>query len=80
MVEDDFVGAARPDLASVGAQLVGDVTPFEHMKLRMLNGTHSSLAYLGYLVKLVKPSPKPSPIPNFPHSCAGSGRVRSSRC
>lgn len=49
VVEDDFVGAARPDLASVGAQLVGDVTPFEHMKLRMLNGTHSSLAYLGYL-------------------------------
>jgi fructuronate reductase len=25
------------------------VTAFEHMKLRMLNGTHSSLAYLGYL-------------------------------
>ncbi|MBC9247658.1 mannitol dehydrogenase family protein [Paracoccus sp. 11-3] len=49
VIEDDFVGAARPDLASVGAQLVGDVTPFEHMKLRMLNGTHSALAYLGYL-------------------------------
>ena len=49
VVEDDFVDAARPDLAAVGAQLVGDVTPFEHMKLRMLNGTHSSLAYLGYL-------------------------------
>ncbi len=29
--------------------MVRDVTPFEHMKLRMLNGTHSSLAYLGYL-------------------------------
>lgn len=40
---------ARPDLGAVGVQLVGDVTPFEHMKLRMLNGTHSSLAYLGYL-------------------------------
>jgi fructuronate reductase len=25
------------------------VTPFEHAKLRMLNGTHSGLAYLGYL-------------------------------
>ena len=49
VVEDDFVDAARPDLGGVGAQLVGDVTPFEHMKLRMLNGTHSSLAYLGYL-------------------------------
>ena len=49
VVEDDFVGGARPDLASVGVQLVQDVTAFEHMKLRMLNGTHSSLAYLGYL-------------------------------
>jgi len=49
VVEDDFVGGDRPDLGAVGAQLVQDVTPFEHMKLRMLNGTHSSLAYLGYL-------------------------------
>ncbi len=49
VIEDDFVGGARPDLGAVGAQMVRDVTPFEHMKLRMLNGTHSSLAYLGYL-------------------------------
>ena len=49
VVEDDFVGGARPDLAAVGVQMVADVTAFEHMKLRMLNGTHSSLAYLGYL-------------------------------
>jgi fructuronate reductase len=49
VIEDDFVGGARPDLGAVGAQMVADVTPFEHMKLRMLNGTHSSLAYLGYL-------------------------------
>ena len=49
VVEDDFVGGARPDLATVGVQMVPDVTAFEHMKLRMLNGTHSSLAYLGYL-------------------------------
>jgi fructuronate reductase len=28
---------------------VDDVAPFELMKLRMLNGTHSALAYLGYL-------------------------------
>ncbi|MEJ8472929.1 mannitol dehydrogenase family protein [Roseibium algae] len=52
-VEDDFVEAygaeARPDLAAVGVELVQDVTPYEHMKLRMLNGTHSALAYLGYL-------------------------------
>lgn len=49
VVEDRFVDGARPDLGAVGVQLVSDVTPFEHMKLRCLNGTHSSLAYLGYL-------------------------------
>lgn len=53
VVEDDFVPAygadARPDLGAVGVELVENVTAFEHMKLRMLNGTHSSLAYLGYL-------------------------------
>ena len=49
VVEDDFVDGARPDLAAVGVQLVADVAPFELMKLRMLNGAHSSLAYLGYL-------------------------------
>ncbi len=36
-------------LAEVGATLVADVAPFELMKLRLLNGSHSLLAYLGYL-------------------------------
>ncbi|MEP3046114.1 MAG: mannitol dehydrogenase family protein [Roseibium sp.] len=53
VVEDNFVEAygenGRPDLGAVGVELVSDVTPYENMKLRMLNGTHSSLAYLGYL-------------------------------
>jgi fructuronate reductase len=49
VIEDDFVGGARPDLGAVGVQMVRDVTAYEHMKLRMLNGTHSALAYLGYL-------------------------------
>ncbi|MBL3595889.1 mannitol dehydrogenase family protein [Rhodovulum sulfidophilum] len=48
-IEDDFVDGARPDWGAVGAELVADVTPYEHMKLRMLNGAHSALAYLGYL-------------------------------
>jgi fructuronate reductase len=52
VIEDRFVGDGRPDLAAVGAQLVAEVRPFELMKLRMLNGTHSSLAYLGYLAGL----------------------------
>lgn len=49
VVEDDFVDGVRPDLASVGVELVENVTPYEDMKLRCLNGTHSTLAYLGYL-------------------------------
>ncbi|MCQ0970226.1 mannitol dehydrogenase family protein [Paracoccus sp. TK19116] len=48
VIEDDFCGP-RPAFEKVGVEMVADVTPFEHMKLRMLNGTHSSLAYLGYL-------------------------------
>lgn len=48
-IEDDFVNGERPDFAAAGAELVADVTAHEHMKLRMLNGTHSALAYLGYL-------------------------------
>jgi fructuronate reductase len=49
VIEDRFVDAARPAWERVGAQLVGDVAPYEHMKLRLLNGAHSALAYLGYL-------------------------------
>jgi fructuronate reductase len=43
------VNGDRPGWGAVGAQLVSDVEPFELMKLRCLNGTHSTLAYLGYL-------------------------------
>ncbi|MCL4109765.1 UNVERIFIED_CONTAM: hypothetical protein GTU68_018492 [Idotea baltica] len=49
VIEDNFVEDARPDWDAAGAQFVADVTPFEMMKLRCLNGTHSALAYLGYL-------------------------------
>lgn len=48
VVEDNFV-AGRPEWEAAGVQLVDDVLPFEQMKLRMLNGSHSFLAYLGYL-------------------------------
>jgi fructuronate reductase len=48
IVEDNFPNG-RPDFARAGVQLVADVTPFEHMKLRLLNASHSALAYLGYL-------------------------------
>ncbi len=49
VIEDNFVGDERPAWDHVGAQIVSDVVAFEHMKLRCLNGTHSALAYLGYL-------------------------------
>ncbi len=39
-IEDNFVNG-RPDWDKVGAQFVADVVPFEMMKLRMLNGSHS---------------------------------------
>ena len=48
VIEDNFPGG-RPAFETVGAQLVEDVEPFEHMKLRMLNGSHSTMAYAGYL-------------------------------
>ncbi|MCR9278196.1 MAG: mannitol dehydrogenase family protein [Pseudomonadaceae bacterium] len=48
VIEDRFAGD-RPDWASAGAQLVRDVHPFEQAKLRLLNATHSALAYLGLL-------------------------------
>jgi fructuronate reductase len=48
VIEDNFP-SGRPPFETVGAQLVDDVEPFEHMKLRMLNGSHSTMAYSGYL-------------------------------
>ncbi|MCF7494264.1 fructuronate reductase [Vibrio sp. L5-1] len=48
VIEDNFV-AGRPDWNVAGAEFVEDVVPYEEMKLRMLNGSHSFLAYLGYL-------------------------------
>jgi fructuronate reductase len=48
VIEDRFA-AARPAWERAGAMLVRDVAPFEEMKLRLLNGAHSALAYLGYL-------------------------------
>ena len=39
----------RPDWEKFGVEMVRDVRPFEEMKLRLLNGAHSSIAYLGLL-------------------------------
>ena len=48
VIEDHFP-QGRPDWGLAGAQFVGDVAPYELMKLRLLNGAHSCIAYLGYL-------------------------------
>lgn len=48
VIEDDFP-LGRPDWEVEGVQMVDDVRPFETMKLRMLNGSHSLLAYVGLL-------------------------------
>jgi len=48
VIEDRFAGP-RPDFAAVGVQVVSDVIPWQAAKLRLLNGAHSALAYLGAL-------------------------------
>jgi fructuronate reductase len=48
VLENRFAGE-RPDLVSVGATLTDDVAPWEEAKLRLLNGGHSLIAYLGGL-------------------------------
>jgi fructuronate reductase len=42
----------QPQWASVGITVSRDVTAYERAKLRLLNGAHSSLAYLGLLSEL----------------------------
>jgi fructuronate reductase len=48
VLEDNFA-AARPAWERAGAIFTSDVTPYESLKLRLLNGSHSALAYLGLL-------------------------------
>jgi mannitol 2-dehydrogenase len=48
VLEDDF-RYGRPAFEEVGVQIVKDVEPYEKMKVRLLNGSHSALSYLSYL-------------------------------
>jgi fructuronate reductase len=48
VIEDRFAGP-RPDFASLGVQLTDAVAPWEDAKLRLLNGAHSAVSYLGAL-------------------------------
>ncbi|ODT82931.1 MAG: mannitol dehydrogenase [Pelagibacterium sp. SCN 64-44] len=44
-VLEDHFPAGRPALEKVGVQFVQDVSPYEHMKIRILNGGHAAIAY-----------------------------------
>ena len=48
VIEDRFAGP-RPDFAALGVQITDAVAPWEEAKLRLLNGAHSAIAYLGAL-------------------------------
>ena len=48
VIEDRFCNG-RPPLERVGAQMVGDVHPYELAKVRMLNGSHMLIGYAGQL-------------------------------
>ena len=48
IIEDNFANG-RPSLEQIGVQYVKDVSPYENMKLRLLNAGHSILGFLGKL-------------------------------
>jgi D-arabinitol 4-dehydrogenase len=49
VIEDRFI-AGRPDWARVGVELVDSVDAYEEAKIRLLNATHSCIAWAGSLV------------------------------
>ncbi|TBF20754.1 mannitol dehydrogenase family protein [Rhizobium ruizarguesonis] len=51
VLEDKFT-AGRPALEKVGVTFVPDVTPYEHMKIRILNGGHAAIAYPAALMDI----------------------------
>ncbi|MBO9650078.1 MAG: mannitol dehydrogenase family protein [Variovorax sp.] len=48
VIEDDFANG-RPDWGRVGVQLVDSVAPYEEAKIRILNASHSCIAWAGTL-------------------------------
>lgn len=49
VIEDRFAAGERPDFEAAGVQIAADIAPWEAAKLRLLNGAHSGIAYLGGL-------------------------------
>lgn len=64
VVEDNFP-RGRPSLEEVGVELVPDVAPYEHMKIRILNGGHAAIAYPGGLMDI-----------HFVHDAMGEPLIR----
>ncbi len=48
-VLQDAFSCGRPPYEAAGVQLVGEVAPYELMKLRLLNGSHQAMSYFGSL-------------------------------
>lgn len=51
VVEDNFRDI-RPDLEAVGVEMVASVVPYEEAKIRILNSSHSCIAWAGTLIGL----------------------------
>jgi mannitol 2-dehydrogenase len=51
-VLEDHFPLGRPSFEEVGAQFVEDVAPYEHMKIRILNGGHAAIAYPAALLDI----------------------------
>jgi len=49
VIEDRFP-TGRPAWERVGAQMTGDVLPYEKMKMRLLNASHQAMCYIGMLL------------------------------
>jgi D-arabinitol 4-dehydrogenase len=68
VIEDNFCNG-RPAWENVGAQMVASVAPYEEAKIRLLNATHSCIAWAGTLVGLqfIHEGTKDAAIRKFAH-------------
>jgi mannitol 2-dehydrogenase len=68
-VLQDTFRSGRPPYEAAGVQLVGEVEPYELMKLRLLNASHQAMSYFGYLsgYRLVHEAAKDPLIQAFLH-------------
>lgn len=69
VIEDDFCNG-RPAWEKVGVQMVDSVAPYEEAKIRILNATHSCIAWAGTLAghEFIHEGVRDEPIRRFAHS------------